>query len=63
MSQDYPQYYEELKKALLEELPYYSICYKNMSIIGTQTFEMNGDATFNNIYKSIDSWEWSKLEK
>ena len=63
MSQDYPQYYEELKKGLLEELPYYSICYKNMSIIGTQTFEMNGDATFNNIYKSIDSWEWSKLEK
>lgn len=60
--EQYKEHYTKLKELMLEELPYYPLCYKKMGLIGTNTFEANNLPTFNNIYKNIDTWEWSVIE-
>ena len=61
--EQYKEHYTKLKEVMLEELPYYPLCYKKMGLIGTNTFEANNLPMFNNIYKNIDTWEWSVIEK
>ena len=61
--EQYKEHYTKLKELMLEELPYYPLCYKKMGLIGTSTFEANNIPMFNNIYKYIDTWEWSIIEK
>ncbi len=60
-AEQYGKYYEKFKTSLLKELPYYPICYKKMGLIGTEGFEINEAPTFNNIYKNIETWKWSKV--
>jgi hypothetical protein len=45
---------------LINELPYYPLCYKKMGLIGTETLEAKTMPMFNDIYKNIGTWEWSK---
>lgn len=61
--EEYKAKYSELKKALQEELPYYPLCYKKMSIIGVDTFEAEKMPMFNNIYKNCHTWSWSIISE
>ena len=61
--QQYTEKYKELKDLLLDELPYYTLCYKKMSLIGTSTFEADKMPMFNNIYKNCDTWRWTLTEE
>ena len=61
--QQYTEKYKELKDLLLDELPYYTLCYKKMSLIGTSTFEADKMPMFNNIYKNSDTWRWTLTEE
>ena len=53
--------YMELKEALLEELPYYALCYKKMGLVGISTFTAEKLPTFNNIYKNCSTWSWKEV--
>lgn len=59
--EEYVQIYTELKEMLIDELPYYPLCYKKMGLIGTDTFKAEKLPMFNNIYKNIGSWQWSEV--
>jgi len=59
--EEYKNNFTELKELLLDELPYYALCYKKMSIIGLPTFEAEKMPMFNNIYMNCDTWSWSKV--
>lgn len=59
--EEYVQIYTELKEMLIDELPYYPLCYKKMGLIGTDTFKAEKMPMFNNIYKNIGSWQWSEV--
>lgn len=62
--EQYTDKYKELKELLLDELPYYPLCYKKMSLIGVKTFTADKIPMFNNIYKNCDTWRWSiEVEK
>lgn len=60
-SEEYQKIYGELKEMLLDELPYYPLCYKKMGLIGTETLEASSLPMFNDIYKNIGTWEWTKV--
>ena len=62
-SDDYVKHYEKFKEMINEELPYYPLAYKKMGLIGTGTFEAKELPMHNNIYKNIDTWNWSKIIK
>lgn len=57
--QQYAEKYQDLKTRMMDELPYYPICYKKMSLIGLSSFEADKLPMFNNIYKNCSSWSWS----
>ena len=57
--EQYTEKYTELKELLLDELPYYPLCYKKMSLIGVKTFTADEMPMFNDIYKNCDTWRWS----
>ena len=59
----YAQKYEKLKEQLLEELPYYPLCYKKMSLIRVNTFKAQGMPMFNNIYRNCYTWNWSVVSE
>lgn len=59
--EQYTEKYRELKEMLLDELPYYPLCYKKMSLIGVKTFRAEEMPMFNNIYKNCDTWSWSVI--
>ncbi len=54
--------YEELKEALLDEMPYYAICYKKIGLVGVSTFEAEELPMFNDIYKNCETWSWKVAE-
>ena len=60
-SQEYTDHYSKLKDMLLDELPYYPLCYKKMGVIGIDTLEVNSIPMFNDIYKNVSTWEWSQV--
>ena len=59
--EQYKDNYAALKELLMDELPYYPLCYKKMSLIGLQTFEADKLPMFNNIYMNCETWSWSKV--
>lgn len=61
--EQYTEKYRELKEMLLDELPYYPLCYKKMSLIGVKTFEAEELPVFNNIYMNCDTWSWSVIKE
>lgn len=54
--------YEELKEALLDEMPYYALCYKKMGLVGITTFTAEKLPMFNDIYKNCETWGWKVAE-
>lgn len=54
--------YEELKAALVEEMPYYALCYKQMGLVGISTFTAEELPMFNDIYKNCRTWGWKVVE-
>lgn len=60
-TEQYPEKYRELKELMLDELPYYPLCYKKMSLIGVKTFKADKMPMFNDIYKNCDTWSWSVI--
>ena len=59
--EEYQEIYKELKTMLSDELPYYPLCYRKMSLIGIETFQAEMLPMFNNIYYGCDTWSWSKV--
>ena len=59
--EEYQEIYKELKTMLSDELPYYQLCYRKMSLIGIETFQAEMLPMFNNIYYGCDTWSWSKV--
>lgn len=62
-AEEYQKHYSDLKAMLIEELPYYPLCYKKMGLIGNSTLEASKLPMFNNIYDNIDTWRWTKAIK
>lgn len=60
-TEQYSEKYKELKELMLDELPYYPLCYKKMSLIGVKTFKAGRMPMFNDIYKNCDTWSWSVI--
>ena len=53
--------YSDLKDALLDEMPYYTLCYKKMGLVGISTFTAEQLPTFENIYKNCNTWSWKEI--
>lgn len=51
----------KLKKKLNDELPYYCICYKDLSFITVSHFETNSLPTFFDVYRNCSSWKWKRI--
>ncbi len=62
-AEEYTQAYEDIKAALIDEVPYYSLCYRKMGLVGLATFEAKQLPMFNDIYKNCDTWSWSVAEE
>ena len=60
-AEQYSEKYKELKELMLDELPYYPLCYKKMSLIGVKTFKADKMPMFNDIYKNCDTWSWTVI--
>ena len=57
-AEEYTELFSALKDLLLEELPYYSLCYKQIGLIGIQGFTAERLPMFNDPYKHCDTWFW-----
>lgn len=60
-AEEYTALFKELKEAMLEELPYYSLCYKKIGLVGVQGFTASSLPVFNDHYKNIETWSWSYM--
>lgn len=59
----YAELYKDLKTRMLDELPYYTICYKKMGLIGIEYFEAPATPTFDDIYRNCSTWTWKKVKE
>lgn len=59
---EYKDKYIELKKELVEQVPYYPICYKQMSLVGVANFNAPQIPMFNNIYSGIETWNYDEVK-
>lgn len=57
--QEYRDTYGLLKNMLLDEMPYYSLCYKKLGLVGVSTFTADGLPTFFDHYRHCETWRWS----
>ncbi|MCI8608494.1 MAG: ABC transporter substrate-binding protein [Firmicutes bacterium] len=57
--EEYQKAYKELKKLLIEELPYYSLCYKKIGLVGVSGFTASKAPMFNDHYKNCETWAWT----
>ena len=48
---------------MMDELPYYTLCYKKMGLIGVEYFEAGKISNFENIYKNCNTWTWKKVKE
>ena len=62
-SQGYISAYEELKSMMLDELPYYTLCYRKMGLVGVEYFEASKLPTFDDIYKNCETWTWKRVKE
>ncbi|MCI6011781.1 MAG: ABC transporter substrate-binding protein [Firmicutes bacterium] len=60
-AEEYTQQFAKLKEALIDELPYYSLCYKKIGLVGVQGFSAGSLPMFNDYYKNIETWSWSYI--
>lgn len=59
--EEYSEIYSQLKEQMMEELPYYALCYKKIGLLGVQGFTASQLPVFNDHYKNIHTWRWSYL--
>ncbi len=59
--QEYREAFTELKTKMLDEMPYYPLCYRYTGLIGVTTFKAEALPMFNDIYKNCNTWSWSKI--
>lgn len=62
-AEEYSALYKELRTLMLDELPYYTLCYRKMGLIGVEYFEASELPTFDNIYHNSEGWTWKKPVK
>lgn len=60
-AEEYAENFAVLKSMLVEETPYYPLCYKKMGLIGLETFNAGKLPVFNDIYKNCSTWSWKKV--
>ena len=60
-TEEYKQIYAELKAALMEELPYYSLCYRKAGLVGVSGFSAGKTPLFNDYYRNIETWSWTYI--
>lgn len=60
-AEEYTKVFEDLKEALLDELPYYSLCYRKIGLVGVQGFTAAQVPMFNDYYKNINTWKWTYM--
>jgi len=58
-AEEYQQLYAELKEELLDELPYYCLCYKKIGLVGVDGFEAKQLPAFHDYYRNIHTWSWT----
>lgn len=51
----------KLQKVLNEDLPYYCICYKDLSFITVSHFESESVPTYFDIYRNCAKWRWKRI--
>lgn len=61
-TKEYSEIFSEVKAMLMDELPYYSLCYKQIGLVGGKYFEAEELPMFNDIYRNSNTWTW-KYEK
>ena len=59
-AEEYTAIYQEIKELLIDEVPYYSLCYKKMGLIGVNTFKADRLPAFHDIYRNCNTWYWEK---
>ena len=52
--------YQQLKKLLQDELPYYCLCYKVYTLVTVNHFNGDPNPTFFDPYRDCVSWTWEK---
>lgn len=52
--------YEDLRKELVDDIPYYCLCYKEYSFITVSRFTSDVKPTFFDHYRGISTWQWKK---
>ncbi|MGN0659830.1 MAG: ABC transporter substrate-binding protein [Emergencia sp.] len=52
--------YEKLKTRLIEDLPYYCLCYKTYTFVTVQHFESETLPTFFDIFRGCSTYKWQK---
>ena len=57
-AKEYAEIFAELKELMLDELPYYSLCYKQIGLVGIQGFTAEKLPMFNDPYKNCETWFW-----
>jgi len=62
-AQEYISIYEELKSMMMDELPYYTLCYRKVGLVGVEYFEADKLPTFDDIYKNCNTWSWKKIKE
>ncbi len=60
---EYREAFAALKTQMLDEMPYYPLCYRYTGLIGVTTFKAEALPMFNDIYKNCNTWSWSKVIK
>lgn len=58
--EDYREKYKELKGTLVDEVPYYPLCYKKMSLIGLSNFKIIESPVFNQFYNGVGTWSYDE---
>lgn len=62
-AEKYAELYSDLKKSMLDEMPYYALCYRKMGLVGVEHFETEKIPTFDDIYRYTEAWSWKKPVK
>ncbi len=56
----YKNSYTKLKEIISEDLPYYCICYRQYSLLGTPKMEFTKLPTYEDQYRGINTWKYQK---
>ena len=61
--ENYNLAFTQLKNKLIEELPYYCICYKRCALLGSPKMNFEEYPNYDNVYKGVSTWQFKKIIK